>query len=68
MEVRLLRITTWLGARPAELSHAWALADLSRSLGAIGKRLEGVVDSQALRPGWDITEVLDPPVTERSAD
>jgi hypothetical protein len=47
---------------------AWALADLSRSLGAIGERLEGVVDRLALRLGWDIAEVLDPLVTEHSAD
>ncbi len=47
---------------------AWALADLSRSLGAIGERLEGVVDRLALRWRWDIAEVLDPLATEQNAD
>jgi hypothetical protein len=62
-----LRTNPTLFALRITLRLAWLLADLSRSLGTLGERLEGVVDRLALRWRWDITEVLDPLVSEHRA-
>jgi hypothetical protein len=64
--VKLLTNAT-LFALPTTARLTQALADPSRSLGAIGERLEGVVNRLALRRRWDIAEALNPLVFERSA-
>jgi hypothetical protein len=46
---------------------AWTLADLSRSLGALGERIESAVDTQALRLRVDLPEVLEPVIAKHLA-
>jgi hypothetical protein len=62
-----LRTNATLFALRTTARLAWALAGLSRALGALGERIEVAVDRKALRCRLDITEALEPLVTERLA-
>ena len=62
-----LRSIATLYALRSTTRLAWGIARLSRSLGALGERIEHAVDQQALRCRLDIAEALEPLVTEHLA-